>query len=193
MIKKPGEHMTIEGKKKKYAAVAVITACALLLGVHPFYEIRYSDARTNCFPYKIWFIDKTASDPQAGDFIAFNTPEAAAYVPRNKTWIKMVLAAEGGLVSVLPSAGGETVPVEVNGIERKLPVRARVLVDYKGATKTFIAFAADSLGRPLPVIKSTVIPSGSYFAYSPVIRSYDSRYWGLVRKHEILGKAYPIY
>jgi len=180
-------------KKHKYSAIALITVSALLLGVYPFYELRYTDARMDCFPYKVWFIDKTKRDPSVGDFIMFTTPaNAASYVPGHKKWIKKILAATGGNIEVTPAGAGETYSVYMNGLEKKLPVKARVTVHDSRTNKTFIAFAADSLGRPLPLIEKQTIPAGYYYLYSPVARSYDSRYWGLVKKIEILGKAYPI-
>jgi type IV secretory pathway protease TraF len=185
--------MAIEKKTKRYFLFAFIVVAAALLAVHPYYEIRYTDSRADCFPYKIWFIDKTDKNPAIGDFIAFKTPPNAVLVPEYKTWVKKVLAAGGGKVTVTPSAKAETAPVEMNGVQRNLPVRARVTVEYRGTEQTFVAFAADSLGRALPIIGSQIIPPGSYYAYSPVPRSYDSRYWGLVRGNEILGKAHPLY
>lgn len=105
----------------------------------------------------------------------------------------MILASEGGKIEVVPAAGGETSPVFMGGMQRNLPVRAHITVDYKQNRQTFVAFAADSLGRPLSIVSQQIIPTGHYYLYSPVARSYDSRYWGLVRKNEILGKAYPIF
>jgi signal peptidase I len=37
-----------------------------------------------------------------------------------------------------------------------------------------------------------VIPKNRYFAMGTAWDSYDSRYWGFVRKKEIIGIAYPI-
>lgn len=187
--------MVAKSKNKiKYWAVTVIVLSVLLLVSSFFYEIKLTDSRTDCFPYKAWLVDKTAKDPVVGDFIMFRTPETATqYIPGNKKWIKMILASEGGKIEVVPAAGGETSPVFMGGMQRNLPVRAHITVDYKQNRQTFVAFAADSLGRPLSIVSQQIIPTGHYYLYSPVARSYDSRYWGLVRKNEILGKAYPIF
>lgn len=186
--------MTISKKKQKYILGAVIAVAALIAIVHPFYEIKFTDSRTDCFPYKMWYVDKMDKAPSAGDFIMFRTPtNAGNYFPQNKKWIKKVLATSGGQVDVIPAGKGETSVVFMRGMERKLPVRARVTVTQGKTRETFVAFAADSLDRVLPLIKKQLIPAGEYYLYSPIARSYDSRYWGLVKKDEILGTAYPVF
>lgn len=41
--------------------------------------------------------------------------------------------------------------------------------------------------------KEFVIPEGYYFFTAPAEKSFDSRYWGLVEKLQILGEAHPIW
>lgn len=176
-------------KKKKWLIVS-ITVSLMLLALHPFYEIRYSDPQMECFPYRIWFVDKTSKNPAIGDFVMFKTK--APYIPDTKRWIKKVFAAEGGKVEVVPATNNEMGTIIKSGMERKLPIRAYVTVAQAQNKETFVAFAADSIGRELAVIQAQTIPQDHYFMYSPVPRSYDSRYWGLVKKNEIIGKAYPI-
>ena len=185
--------MTISKKTQKYIVVAVIVLSAALLVIYPYYELRYADSRTDCFPYKVWLIDKTDKTPVVGDFIVFRTPAAVSHIPAHKTWVKKVLADAGAKINVTSAGNGELYPVTVSGMEKKLPVRARVTVEQNKVRETFIAFAVDSMGRSLPVIGSQTIPVGHYYAYSPVERSYDSRYWGLVRQNAIIGKAYPVF
>lgn len=183
----------MQRKKQIIILAAVITFSAALAFVHQFYEIKFTDSRTDCFPYKVWYINKQDKEPSPGDFIMFATPaNAAHYFPKNKRWIKKVLATSGGRVDVVPAPPGETSLVLMGGMERKLPVKARVTVIQGETRETFVAFASDSLGRKLTVIRQQTIPSGEYYLYSPIARSYDSRYWGLVKKNEILGTAHPI-
>lgn len=146
-----------------------------------------------CFPYKVWFIDKTDRSPAINDFVAFRTPLKAVYVPGHKVWIKKVLAMDAGKIDVKPANPDTSIPVEINGVYRRLPVRAHVTITSGRIQQSFTVFASDSLGKPLPIIKSQNIPAGQFYAFSPAIRSYDSRYWGLVKKDEILGKAYPVF
>lgn len=182
-----------KGKTQNYIIIGSIAVSAMLIIIYPFFSIRFTDSRMTCFPYKVWFIDKTDKEPGIGDFIAFRTPQKAVYVPEHKVWIKRVFAAGEGQIDVTPADSNTSVCAEINGVNRELPVKAYVRVTSGMNQQFFTAFAADSLGRPLPIINSQVIPSGYYYTYSPAVRSYDSRYWGLVRKDEILGKAHPLY
>jgi conjugal transfer pilin signal peptidase TrbI len=179
--------------KHNRAAIAVIAVSALLLLVLPFYSVRISDSRTDCLPYKLWFIDKTQKTLKAGDFIAFRTPSEASYVPEYKMWVKIVFAAGEGKVQVTPAQPGETKSIVVNGVDRSFPMAGHVNVRSGDREDTFSAFAADTSGKPLSIIDSQEIRPGHYYVYATSERSYDSRYWGLVRQDEVLGKAYPIF
>ena len=179
-------------RSNKFALIAIVTFSVFTL-VLQFYTIRFTSSKTDCFPYKAWFIVKRDRDVHVGDFIVFKTPPKSMYVPAHKTWIKKVLAGEGTTISVNPAKPGETAPIITNGVEIQLPVRAYVTIENNQIKETFRAFAVDSLRRPMPIMNSQTIPAGHYYAYSPVARSYDSRYWGLLSKDEILGKAYPLF
>ena len=179
-------------KKSHIALFSVVVILMAIFAINPYYEIRYADANMDCFPYKVWLFDKTDRDIKVGEFIAFRTPENATYIPKHKTWVKKVFAAEGGMINVEAGKPGEVGQIEVNGLEKKVPVKARVTVTYNTKKETFVAFSADGLGRELPLTVTQVIPAGSLYVYSPVSRSYDSRYWGLVKKNEIVGRAYPL-
>ena len=48
-------------------------------------------------------------------------------------------------------------------------------------------------GFKLPhFIYNGIVPKGDYFAMGTAWDSYDSRYWGFVKKDEIVGIAYPL-
>ena len=56
------------------------------------------------------------------------------------------------------------------------------------------ALKTDSSGDVLPLfVFNGVIPQGSYFMIGSNPRSFDSKYFGFVRKNEIFYKAYPIW
>lgn len=53
--------------------------------------------------------------------------------------------------------------------------------------------ATDSQGRTVePFQFEGVIPEDTYFLYSAAPNSYDSRYYGLVTKSQIIGRVVPI-
>lgn len=56
------------------------------------------------------------------------------------------------------------------------------------------ALETDSRGHVLPHFTyNGVIPVGSYFVEGANLRSFDSKYFGLVQKNEIFRKAYPLF
>lgn len=54
--------------------------------------------------------------------------------------------------------------------------------------------ATDSQGKAVkPFLFDGPIPEGHYFMYAPAQNSYDSRYYGLIGKERIVGKAIPLW
>lgn len=84
--------------------------------------------------------------------------------------IKMVAALPGQRISV----GSE---VEIDGI----PLPSSRLAEV------------DDQGRRLPAAVEGLVPVGAVFLHSEYPGSYDSRYFGPVPKHEILGLSKPIH
>jgi conjugative transfer signal peptidase TraF len=84
--------------------------------------------------------------------------------------IKKVAALPGQKISV----GRE---VEIDGV----PLPDSSLAD------------ADGQGRRLPLAAGGPVPDGSVFLYSDYPGSYDSRYFGPVPEHDILGLSKPVY
>lgn len=57
-----------------------------------------------------------------------------------------------------------------------------------------MALMTDSLGERLPVFDfNGLVPKGSYFMVGSNPRSFDSKYFGFVKKNEIVFRAYPIW
>lgn len=53
--------------------------------------------------------------------------------------------------------------------------------------------ATDSQGRAVePFLFEGGIPEDKYFLYSAALNSYDSRYYGLIAKSEIIGRVVPV-
>ena len=56
------------------------------------------------------------------------------------------------------------------------------------------ALITDSHGNTLPLFSfNGVIPLENYFMIGSNLRSFDSKYFGFIKKNEILYKAYPIW
>ncbi len=65
---------------------------------------------------------------------------------------------------------------------------------YINGTRIGVASEVDSLGNPVVSFQfSGVIPEGSYFVLGDGGNSYDSRYWGFVRKSWIVGRGFALF
>lgn len=74
----------------------------------------------------------------------------------------------------------------------RLEIREDRTVWLNGALLDSIR-ATDSHGRMVERFRfEGVIPEDTYFLYSPAPNSYDSRYYGLVAKRQIIGRVVPL-
>lgn len=65
---------------------------------------------------------------------------------------------------------------------------------YLNGEKVAVASGYDSKGMAVENFRHDgVIPAGSYFALGDGEKSYDSRYWGFVRKSWIVGRGFPLF
>jgi len=65
---------------------------------------------------------------------------------------------------------------------------------YLNGEKIAVASGRDSDGVTVESFSfSGVIPAGSYFVLGDGDRSYDSRYWGFVKRPWIVGRGYPLF
>ena len=64
---------------------------------------------------------------------------------------------------------------------------------YLNDKKIAVASGHDSNGVAVSSFRfDGVIPAGSYFVLGDGERSYDSRYWGFVKKSWIVGRGFPL-
>lgn len=147
-----------------------------------------------CFPYSLWLIKK-GETPSKNEYIAFKNPN----VDGKATWIKKVSGLGGDLIRVerIPEGQRKQFKIFIDEIEKELTVQGFVYLysvfDPSNPSQVFMAFETDSKGKPLPIIAEGKIPYGKFFVSSEAVRSYDSRYWGLVSESDVIGKAYPIF
>lgn len=65
---------------------------------------------------------------------------------------------------------------------------------YLNGEKIAVSSGHDSRGAAVSSFSHDgAIPPGSYFVLGDAKRSYDSRYWGFVRKSWIVGRGFPLF
>jgi len=172
-----------------YAAGILILFFFLFNSISSLFSIALTVKGQGCFPYKVWLIRKGVI-PKKGEYVAFKNHR----VDGQRTWIKVLTGREGDQVEVLKFSPKERYDFFVKDIGKELRVQGFVVVrNPLDGYKIFMVFEKDTKGRDLPIIDSEgKIPEKKYFVSSPAIRSYDSRYWGLIDESDIIGKAYPL-
>jgi hypothetical protein len=157
-----------------------------------------------CLPYKYWIIKKGVL-PQRGQYIAFKS-YGVPYFADGVRWVKVVAGTQGDEIITVKIPQDERdkyrETVMVNDMPMSLRIQGYVYL-YRNSkyqnpnaktqdSEVFRVFETDTKRRAVPMIDSQVIPAGKYFVTSPAQRSFDSRYWGLVDKEWVIGRAYPI-
>lgn len=180
--------------KQRLITTIIISLC-LAISIH-LISSRYSIVfgHQQCLDGKVWLIEKNVL-PQKGEYIYIK----GTHIPRYEKvrLVKLVEGVEGDVVRVLPAAEGITGEVIINNMPRKLKIRAYVqLVDTNGTVqKVYPVYKEGTNGSELPFLLgygTTVIKNGYYVAGTHPA-SYDSRYYGIVDKKDVLGRAILIF
>lgn len=186
--------------RKKYILFSLVLTLIFFLAFHLLssrISIAFTIKGQECFPYKFWLIKK-GGIPQKGEYVAFKNHR----IDKRATWVKVISGIEGDRIEVerITEEDRRKSPglfnLYIDEIGRELTLQGFVFLhsrDPINGSKVFEVFEKDTKGRDLPIIGEGRIPGGSYFISSPALRSYDSRYWGLVNESDIIGKAYPIF
>lgn len=106
------------------------------------------------------------------DTVAFKTPHMRRYFPEQTIYAKYVAGIEGDVVAVKDGV------VSING----KPWGKLNLITSKKLEGTMADFE-----RTFTVGKDELLMLGTH------PDSYDGRYWGVIKKEEILGRVYPIF
>ena len=161
---------TAPARLRNVALAVMIALAALWLGAASRIHVNasWSDEAWGYAAFPLF-----GEDPEIGDRVLFEPPEAAWPGPRSGLGSKLPYLKT---VRGLP---GMTVSVDADGTVRLDGAPA-------GRAKTH---ALD--GRPLAAIASGIIPPGHFYVHAGHVDSHDSRYAeiGLVPRARILGRA----
>ena len=190
-------------KGKKYILWSIVFTLVFFTAFH-YISTHWMFAITRkehtCLPYKYWIIEKGIM-PGKGDYIAFKS-YGVPYFADGVRWVKVIAGTQGDRIITVKVPQDpqderdkyrET--VMVNDMPMSLRIQGYVYLypDSKAqAAEVFRVFETDTKRRAVPMAESQIIPAGKYFVTSPAQRSFDSRYWGLVNKEWVIGRAYPI-
>lgn len=131
------------------------------------------DAQENvCLPpYRVWLIDKHQTTPVQGGTFAFAARNLSPVFPDGTTIVKVLEGMPGDHISVSEQA------TMING--RTVAHGLQVASDY----------GID----PARYVRDGNIPADGYWFFGKTADSFDSRYWGSVKRSQIVGRAYPIW
>jgi conjugal transfer pilin signal peptidase TrbI len=148
----------------------------LILSVEHYIGQRFliggDDQVDRCLPGKrIYLIDTYNQDIWRGDLIAFRAENMKPYFKDGQVIVKIAAGVTGD-------------HVQVDG--RQTRINGAVLIEGLPL--------ADKLRKPPSTFKrDETIPTAAYWVTGKTAKSFDSRYWGYVYDHQVIGRAYAIF
>ncbi|MDO9105705.1 MAG: signal peptidase I [Methylovulum sp.] len=150
----------------------LIVVLAVEYSIGQRFLVGRDDQVDRCLPGKsIYVIDTANKDIWRGDLIAFRAERMAPYFKDGQVVVKIAAGVTGDHVKV------DSQQTTVNGsvIIEGLPL-------------------AGKLKQPSSAFKrDETIPPASYWVTGKTLNSFDSRYWGYVYDHQVIGRAYAIF
>ncbi|MFZ2449249.1 MAG: signal peptidase I [Methylovulum miyakonense] len=171
---------TLRKNKPKASPVRfLLRAMPILIGVLAIeytigqrFLIGGDDQVDRCLPGKsIYIIDTANKDIWRGDLIAFRAERMAPYFKDGQVVVKIAAGVTGDHVKV------DSLQTTINGsvIIEGLPLIGKL----KQSSSTFK--------------RDETIPPASYWVTGKTPNSFDSRYWGVVYDHQVIGRAYAVF
>jgi len=130
-------------------------------------------------------VNKLAGRPRRGDVVVFRTDEVVNITAgaRGKIYIKRVVGLPGEQISFEPPR------VLINGHPLTEPP---ILEKIQSAQDGFGGYVSPAIGPP-PTNCHTLGPDEYFMLGDNSAHSYDSRYWGPIKRRAIIGRAVCIY
>lgn len=148
----------------------------LILAVEHYIGQRFliggDDQVDRCLPDKwIYLIDTYNKDIWRGDLMAFRAERMTPFFKDGQIIVKIAAGVAGDRIQV------DTHQTTLNGslIIKGLPL-------------------AEKLKKPAASFKrNETIPPAAYWMTGQTPKSFDSRYWGYVYDHQVIGRAYALF
>ena len=125
--------------------------------------------------HRIFILSEPSAKIETGNYLVFKYDDLSFMDPKK-------MSKSNLLTKEVSCAPGATLAVDV---DRRFSCNGKPLGQ---------ALKTDSQGNTLPqFVFNGIIPQDSYFMTGSDVRSFDSKYFGFIKKNEILYKAYPIW
>jgi conjugal transfer pilin signal peptidase TrbI len=152
---------------------ALLLVLALMLYFGTRFRIAIDDQVDKCLPpYTVFLVDRHDSALERDGLYAFPAGERMApFFPMQMQVIKRVVGLPGETVSVTE----QTTRVDGRTVGEGLDL-------------------AGTLGTPAATfVREVVVPADALWIMGATRDSFDSRYWGPLPRHEIIGRAYAVF
>lgn len=169
-IRKKESWTTFSGK-----ALLVLCVLALLgMFIGGRYRIVGDPQTIRCIPgYTVYLVDIQDRDLVRGNLYLFRSKNLAPIYAQGTKMLKYLRGMPGDIVEVRNND-----QVFINGV----------------ASEAGLSLAEEKLGRPASYFHGkATLGTDEYWFLGTSPLSFDSRYWGAVKRESIVGRAYPIF
>lgn len=171
-IQPAGTSKTSLGRFLLKALPLLIMVLAAEYGIGQRFLIGADDQVDRCLPdTRFYLIDTFNKDIWRGDLIAFRAERMAPFFKDGQVIVKIATGISGDHIKV------DSRQTTLNG---SLIIEGLPLV--KKLKQPSSAFNRD-----------VIIPTAAYWVTGQTPKSFDSRYWGYVYDHQVIGRAYAIF
>jgi conjugal transfer pilin signal peptidase TrbI len=168
----PGQELVI--RRRKCAALGVFFFVSVFVAygwMHTRYDFFYESKQEGCLPWSLYLASK--SRPEAiplGSIVIFKATKMEPVIKNGTLIGKLVVGVAGDRIVV--KAGQLYVNEQSFGN---------------------LVLGSRKLGRPMTFWDRTyTLSPGELFVFGTEPRSWDSRYWGILKNEEVLALAQPI-